>query len=132
MKALGVFLSSSCLARHFEPYFVVEEEGAGLARQHEISISETMVEDMRMFGTFELEPVRISTSMEQSTTRISLRLQAAPYYSGAVAVPISGFPRLLMIEDMARDGTYIPVTARLMIRAMSMRLNAELTHMALL
>ncbi|EMR64244.1 patatin-like serine protein [Eutypa lata UCREL1] len=97
LKALGTFLWAH-LKSNFEPYFLIEEDSTRWpARQ--VILNESMLEDMRLRGFFEVDRVRLHAVKEHSTTKISLGLQTTVYPSGVTVLPISGFPRQLMSED---------------------------------
>jgi len=69
-------------------------------------LTEDIINDMYLRGTFNLQRIQIATSKELSTTEISLCLQTNPYpYSIDSYLPISGFPRELMTEDNISQGT---------------------------
>lgn len=105
MKALGDFLRSY-LRGNFEPFLFVEEKGFR-SNSFIMCLSGSIINDMYLRGTFNLQRIRISTSKESSSTMISLCLQTAPYpYSTESHLPISGFPRELMTEDNRSRGMY--------------------------
>ncbi|KAI1798690.1 FabD/lysophospholipase-like protein [Daldinia bambusicola] len=99
LKALGWFLVSR-LDGDFEPYFLVEiqDEGASWPPR-QVVFTNSVLQDMHLQGGFQLDPVRISTATEDAQVNISLCLQTCRYPSGAIVLPISGFPRRLMSED---------------------------------
>ncbi|KAL1847964.1 hypothetical protein Daus18300_013767 [Diaporthe australafricana] len=106
LMALGSFLRSCCIG-DFRPYFLVEDDiDSGTRQKRQIILSEAFILDMEAAGYFEIEPLTINTSTDKkdTTTKISLSLQMAPYSSGATtttatALPISGFPRRLVSEE---------------------------------
>ncbi|OTB11271.1 hypothetical protein K445DRAFT_359609 [Daldinia sp. EC12] len=99
LKALGWFLVSR-LDGDFEPYFLLEiqDEGASWPPR-QIVLTNSVLQDMHLQGGFQLDPVRINTVTEDAQVNISLCLQTCRYASGAIVLPISGFPRQLMSED---------------------------------
>ncbi|RYP02992.1 hypothetical protein DL764_005446 [Monosporascus ibericus] len=114
MKALGAFLRSH-LKNNFEPYFLIEEDSTRWpARQ--IILDEQTVDDMRLRGYFDIDNILIYASRENSATKISLGLQTTVYPSGVTVLPISGFPRQLMSEDVGRtaasDGASVLLNGR--------------------
>ncbi|KAI1374424.1 hypothetical protein F4677DRAFT_447419 [Hypoxylon crocopeplum] len=97
MKALGGFLRK-CLRVDFEPRFVVEEDGC--RKDFEITINESMINDMYIRGLFHKPDFKIYLSKELAVTTISLSLQSDPYpHSTNSYLPISGFPRELVGEE---------------------------------
>ncbi|KAI1452785.1 hypothetical protein F4805DRAFT_462423 [Annulohypoxylon moriforme] len=99
MKALGGFLRN-CLQEHFEPYFVVEEDTSYLGDEVKHIISEKSIEDMYVRGRFDMPNIVIHMSKELAVTTISLSLQSGNYpHTANSYLPISGFPRELVIED---------------------------------
>ncbi|KAI1468230.1 FabD/lysophospholipase-like protein [Daldinia caldariorum] len=99
LKALGWFLVSR-LDGDFEPYFLLEiqDEGASWPPR-QVILTNSVLQDMHLQGGFQLDPIRISTATEDAQVNISLCLQTCRYPSGAIVLPISGFPRRLMSED---------------------------------
>ncbi|TRX87953.1 hypothetical protein FHL15_011157 [Xylaria flabelliformis] len=96
IKALVWFLIS-LLDGDFEPYFVLEgdyNEGAVWPVRQILVLTESVIQDMHLH-----EPIRIHITHKYSNIKLSLCLQSAPYTSGVYALPISGFPRRLMLED---------------------------------
>jgi hypothetical protein len=104
LKALGwLLVSISCLEGDFEPYFLLEEDKMrSPARQ--ISLTQTILQDMHFHGHFELEPLSIKVLDETSEVSLSLALHTAPYPSGSTVLPISGFPRRIMAEPSGIGG----------------------------
>lgn len=103
MKALGEFLRKY-LRGTFEPYFIVSEESSP-NNSIKLSITESMISDMCLRGSFNPSKIRIYMSKELSTTNISLCLQTEPYPLSADSnLPISGFPRELVSEDNKIQG----------------------------
>ncbi|KAI1446662.1 FabD/lysophospholipase-like protein [Annulohypoxylon stygium] len=99
MKGLGDFLWN-CLQEHFEPFFVVEEDSGHPEDQVRHPIDEHMIEDMCVRGRFDMPNMKIHMSKELAFTTISLSLQSRDYpHSANSYLPISGFPRQLVIED---------------------------------
>lgn len=98
MKGLGAFLRSS-LKGSFEPYFMVEDDMPGSAAQ-QLILTEAAIRNMYQQGYFDMEPIRIDAIKEHTAIKITLCLQAFPYISGEMTLPISGFPRQLMSEDI--------------------------------
>ncbi|OTA56310.1 hypothetical protein K449DRAFT_468503 [Hypoxylon sp. EC38] len=98
MKGLGAFLKSS-LKGSFEPYFLVEDDMPGSAAQ-QLVLTEATIRNMYQQGYFDMEPIRIDATKEHTAIKITLCLQVSPYISGETALPISGFPRQLMSEDI--------------------------------
>ncbi|KAI0888236.1 uncharacterized protein GGS22DRAFT_95044 [Annulohypoxylon maeteangense] len=99
MKALGGFLRN-CLQEHFEPFFVVEEDTSYLGDEVKHIISEKSIEDMYVRGRFDLPNIQVQMSKELAVTTISLSLQSGNYpHTANSYLPISGFPRELVIED---------------------------------
>jgi len=104
MKALGKFLRLY-LRGTFEPYFHIEEKG-DRSNTFDLKLNEGIINDMCLRGICSLSRVRIETTKELSATTISLCLQTTSYpYSTNAHLPISGFPRELMIEDTVSPGT---------------------------
>ncbi|KAI1374503.1 hypothetical protein F4677DRAFT_426368 [Hypoxylon crocopeplum] len=99
MKGLGTFLRSS-LKGNFEPYFLIEDDLPGSAA-HPVVLTETMIRDMYQRGYFDIELIQISTIKQHATVKITLCLQTTPYPSGETTLPVSGFPRQLMSEDIS-------------------------------
>ncbi|KAH9898942.1 hypothetical protein F4778DRAFT_178322 [Xylariomycetidae sp. FL2044] len=101
LKALGWFLISR-LVGEFEPYFLFEARDPG-STPRQIVLSDMVLQDMHLQGSFHLDPIRITAAQESSEIRISMCLGAGghgpPYPSGVTVLPISGFPRRLMAED---------------------------------
>ncbi|KAK5655399.1 hypothetical protein OQA88_5669 [Cercophora sp. LCS_1] len=98
MKDLGEFLRSY-IRGTFEPFLFVEERGLR-SNSFTLRLSEHIINDLYLRGTFNLPRIQISTSKESSSTMISLCLQTTPYpFSTDSHLPISGFPRELMTED---------------------------------
>jgi len=103
MKALGESLRKY-LRGTFEPYFIVSEEGSP-NNILQLPITESMISDMCLRGSFNPSKILIYISKELSTTNISLCLQAEPYpFSTDSTLPISGFPRELVSEDNKIQG----------------------------
>lgn len=99
MKALGYFFRN-CFQLTFEPYFVLEEIEIPAHEALRLPIGETVIKDMCMRGIFNMGILHVLVSKELSTTIISLCLQhPANQASGNTFLPISGFPRKLMVED---------------------------------
>ncbi|KAI0124847.1 hypothetical protein BJ170DRAFT_478611 [Xylariales sp. AK1849] len=98
MKQLGYFLRS-CLRNDFEPYFVIEEDkGPGTVKKR--YITENMIHDMVLRGTFNVQQIEVEVSKELSVTTMGLCLHSDPDPSSPDnALPLSGFPRELMTED---------------------------------
>ncbi|KAI1736759.1 FabD/lysophospholipase-like protein [Xylaria scruposa] len=98
MKAMGEFLRGR-LDAQFEPFFTIEEQGYH-DRNFRVSITETIISDMCLRGTFSLSRIRIQMSKELAVTTISLSLQKGAYpHSSDALLPISGFPRELVTEE---------------------------------
>ncbi|KAH8677541.1 hypothetical protein BX600DRAFT_430886 [Xylariales sp. PMI_506] len=105
MRALGWLLTSissyhGCGA-DFDPYFLLEENGAMRLPARRIVLTSASLQDMHYRGHFELQPLRISTVDETTEVGLSLCLQPAAYQSGATTLPISGFPRRVMADAHA-------------------------------
>ncbi|OTA77343.1 hypothetical protein M434DRAFT_402358 [Hypoxylon sp. CO27-5] len=98
MKGLGAFLKLS-LKGSFEPYFLVEDDMPGSAAQ-QLVLTEATIRNMYQQGYFDMGPIRIDATKEHTAIKITLCLQVSPYISGETALPISGFPRQLMSEDI--------------------------------
>lgn len=103
LMALGSFLKSCCMGE-FRPYFLVEDDIDGKTRQRrQIILWDAFILEMETAGYFDIEPLNITTAADKkdTATSISLTLQMKPYSAGATttcaALPISGFPRRLVI-----------------------------------
>jgi len=102
MKALGRYILD-CMKGNFEPHFIVREERK-YENAQKVPISEDVLEDMYIRGRFIMDPLRITVSKQLSRTSISLCLQDGPYlHSFDSNLPISGFPRTLMTEDLTQS-----------------------------
>jgi len=107
MKSLGAFLRKY-LRSDFEPFFMVSGEGSP-ERGFRIPLTETMISDMCLRGSFSMAPIGITVPKELSATNIYLCLQIEPYpFSADAYLPISGFPRELMSEDTNTQGRSMP------------------------
>ncbi|KAF6832216.1 hypothetical protein CPLU01_06315 [Colletotrichum plurivorum] len=106
VKKLGYFFRG-CLQGTFEPHFVLEEIGTSTREAQQIPVGETIINDMYIRGVFTMRNLRVFVSKELSTTNISLCLQPGPYpISRSALLPISGFPRDLMNEDIHLQGRH--------------------------
>jgi hypothetical protein len=114
MKALGRYIYN-CLNGNFEPHFIIQEDrkyADSATREQKVLISEQSLQDMFIRGRFVAEKINITVSKQLSSTTISLCLQDTPYpVSSNSNLPISGFPRTLMTEDLTQStskplGTY--------------------------
>ena len=101
MKNLGQFIFKH-LTADFTPYFVIREDRMPES-SHMIPISEQCLNNMCMRGSFTLERVTIKVSKQLSETTIALCLQEGRYATTESDLPISGFPRALMTEDIIRS-----------------------------
>ncbi|KAF6818372.1 hypothetical protein CMUS01_11936 [Colletotrichum musicola] len=100
MKALGYFFHD-CVQDAFEPHFILGGVEAPMDEAQRIPISETIISGMCNRGVFSMEDVNVTVSKELSVTNISLCLQFQEYSESRNAfLPISGFPRELMSEDI--------------------------------
>jgi hypothetical protein len=101
MKALGRYILDR-VKGSFEPYFTVQED-----RKYEnaqVPISEDVLKDMYIRGRFIMEPIHITVSKQLSKTTIYLCLQEGSYpHSGDSNLPLSGFPRTLMTEELTQS-----------------------------
>ncbi|KAL3422514.1 hypothetical protein PVAG01_06670 [Phlyctema vagabunda] len=99
MKALGQELRR-CWIGDFEPYFMVQEDRR-LETIQKVPIARHVLEEMILRGRFSTDRIHIIVSNQLSSTTISLCLQESCYPASADAnLPISGFPRTLMAEDV--------------------------------
>lgn len=100
----------------FRPYFLIEDDIDGATRQRrQVILSDAFILDMETTGYFDIEPLITTTTTADTkkarATSISLTLQMGPYSShGAAAttsaaLPISGFPRRLIIEEAGGTAT---------------------------
>jgi len=104
MKALGRFLYK-CLSSDFEPYFVIQEDRK-YETMRKLPFTEQVIGDMCVRGKFAVDRIHITVSKQLSATTISLCLQDGPYpRSYDSNLPISGFPRTLMTEDIVQKHT---------------------------
>ncbi|KAM3089514.1 hypothetical protein ACMFMG_001101 [Clarireedia jacksonii] len=102
MKALGRILMEF-MKEDFEPYFVVEED-RNYETTQKVPISEQSISDMMRRGVFRGDRIQIMVSKQFASTTISLCLREAPYPPSMDSyLPISGFPRKLMTEDIPRQ-----------------------------
>ncbi|KAE8449132.1 hypothetical protein EG329_008516 [Mollisiaceae sp. DMI_Dod_QoI] len=108
MKALGRYILD-CMKGSFEPYFIVQEDRK-YENAQKVPISEDVLKDMYIRGRFIMEPIHIVVSKQLSKTAIYLCLQEGSYpHSGDSNLPLSGFPRTLMTEDLTQKP--LPQTA---------------------
>lgn len=104
MKGLGHFFRG-CLQGTFEPHFVLEEIGNPTQGTQKIPIGEEIISQMYMRGIFKMEDLRVAVSKDISAFQISLCVQPKAYSLSCTAfLPISGFPRQLIIEDNEIQG----------------------------
>jgi hypothetical protein len=102
MKALGRYILD-CMKGSFEPYFTVQEDRK-YENAQKVPISEDVLKDMYIRGRFIMEPIHITVSKQLSKTTIYLCLQEGSYpYSGDSNLPLSGFPRTLMTEELTQS-----------------------------
>jgi hypothetical protein len=102
MKALGRYILD-CMKGSFEPYFTVQEDRK-YENAQKVPISEDVLKDMYIRGRFIMEPIHITVSKQLSKTTIYLCLQEGSYpHSGDSNLPLSGFPRTLMTEDLTQS-----------------------------
>jgi hypothetical protein len=86
----------------FVPYFVVQEDHK-IETMQKVPISEQSISDMMRRGVFRVDRIQITVSKQFASTTISLCLREAAYPLSADSyLPISGFPRKLMTEDIPR------------------------------
>lgn len=72
-----------------------------------VPISEQLITDMILRGRFNTDRIHIAVSKQLSSTTISLCLQEACYPASTDSnLPISGFPRTLMAEDVPQSKCY--------------------------
>lgn len=116
LMALGSFLRSCCIG-DFRPYFLVEDDvDSDTRRRRQIIMSDAFILDIETTGCFDIEALAITTaaSKQDTSTRISLSLQMAPYSHGATttgtALPISGFPRRLVNEESGSKASKAAMT----------------------
>ena len=111
LKSLGWHLISY-LVDEFEPYFTVEEQDERSPPQH-VVLTNQVLQDMHQYGHFHPGPMQITAAVGDSEVTISLCLRprsAAPLHTVEPSgLPISGFPRRLMLEDGA--GTIHPLAS---------------------
>jgi hypothetical protein len=102
MKALGRYILDS-MNGNFEPYFIVQEN-RNFDNVQKVPITEDLMRDMYVRGRFSMDRFPVSVSKQLSSTTIFLCLQEGPYpYSGDSNLPISGFPRTLMTENLRQS-----------------------------
>lgn len=110
MKALGRYIYG-CLNGNFEPYFIIHEDRKydnSETRELKVPISEQSLQEMFVRGRFNAEKIHITVSKQLSSTTISLCLQNASYpVSSNSHLPISGFPRTLMTEDLTQSKSQV-------------------------
>jgi hypothetical protein len=106
MRALGRYIHDR-MKRHFEPYFIVQED-RNYTNAQKIPISEEILHGMCVRGRFKMATVHINVTKQLSTTNIYLCLQSAPYFRGNSNLPISGFPRTLMTETLTQSEFCFP------------------------
>lgn len=111
LKSLGWHLISY-LVDDFEPYFAVEEQDERSPPQH-VVLTNQALQDMHQYGHFQPGPIQIMTAAGDSAVTILLCLRprsAGPLPTAEPSgLPISGFPRRLMLEDGA--GTIHPLAS---------------------
>jgi hypothetical protein len=101
MRALGRYIHAHTTS-DFEPFFTVQED-CSYSNVHRYTISEEVLRGMCVRGRFKMPTIHVTISREMSTTTIYLCLQATPYVRGNANLPISGFPRSLMIETIRQS-----------------------------
>jgi hypothetical protein len=102
MKALGRYILDY-MRGSFEPYFIVQE-GRIYENAQKVPISEDVLKEMYIRGRFIMEPIHIAVSKQLAKTAIYLCLQEESYpHSGDSNLPLSGFPRTLMTEDLTQS-----------------------------
>ncbi|PQE03570.1 patatin-like serine protein [Rutstroemia sp. NJR-2017a BVV2] len=111
LKALGRILMEF-IKGDFEPHFVVKEDHK-IETMQKVPISEQSINNMMRRGVFHGDRIQITVSKQFASTTISLCLREAAYTQAMDSyLPISGFPRKLMMEDIPRPSeslTRIPV-----------------------
>ncbi|XDG06053.1 hypothetical protein ABKA04_005668 [Annulohypoxylon sp. FPYF3050] len=112
IKALGRIFKD-CLENDFKPFFVVEEDSRNSRDEVKHMIDEKSINtDMYVDGRFDMPNIEIYASQEPAVITISLSLRSEDYpYSASSYLPISGFPRELMIEDKKEIPTTIKFQA---------------------
>jgi hypothetical protein len=104
-KALGRYLVK-CFKGNFEPYFVIEDSQSWDTIQ-KLPITEEIVKDMVLKGRFIMDRVQIVVVKQLAEISISLCLQDDGYpFASNSHLPISGFPRPLMIEDIPQRKSF--------------------------
>lgn len=97
IKSLGKVLQTY-VSGDFEPYFTIQEQGY-LSDAVKFPLSDVVIHNMCIKGSFELGTIRFHSHRELSLIHISLCLQDTPYPGGDTSsLPISGFPRKLVSE----------------------------------
>ncbi|KAI1119643.1 hypothetical protein F5Y14DRAFT_396046 [Nemania sp. NC0429] len=117
VEGLGHFLHA-CVKGSFTPYFVIEEQDQPASPALAVFLTEAIIRNVRR-GYFDLDIIELDLSRENSSINISLCLQTVPYSSGAISLPISGFPRELIREDS------IPVASSMTSSAFIHRRSSE-------
>ncbi|KAK4221040.1 acyl transferase/acyl hydrolase/lysophospholipase, partial [Podospora fimiseda] len=106
MYGLGRFLQD-CTTSDFEPFFLIEDR-SDHKTAFEIPLPE-IISSMCLRGVFNPPNVYIPISKELSTINIYLCLQSNPYpHSANGYLPISGFPRELVSEEIKPRGLFRP------------------------
>jgi hypothetical protein len=101
MKNFGRYLYKH-LTHTFTPYFVIREDGKPDS-SHMVPISEQCLTSMCVRGGFNLKQITVTVAKQLSEVTIALCLQEGRYATGEADLPISGFPRALMSEDIVRS-----------------------------
>ncbi len=98
-KALGRYLID-CFKGSFEQYFIIQESRNWEDTQ-KVPITEELLKDMYVKGRFMMDQIQIIVTKQLAQISISLCLQEGGYpFTSDSHLPISGFPRTLMIEDI--------------------------------
>lgn len=101
MKALGRYLLEA-MKGNFEPHFIVQENQQ-YDNAQKVPITEELLQDMCLKGRFLLK-LHITVSKQLSVTTIFLCLQEGSYaFRADSSLPISGFPRSLMTENITQN-----------------------------